>query len=75
MNVRDRFFNEIYDCVKSGEDFSVVSCDLGAPSLDDFRRDFPQRFVSVGIAEQNMISVAGGLSLAGKKVVTYGLNP
>lgn len=75
MNVRDRFFYEIYNRVKSGEDVSLVSTDLGAPSLDDFRRDFPQRFVNVGIAEQNAIAVAGGLSLAGKKVVTYGLNP
>ena len=75
MNVRDRFFYEIYGQVKSGEDVSLVSTDLGAPSLDDFRRDFPQRFVNVGIAEQNAIAVAGGLCLAGKKVVTYGLNP
>lgn len=75
MNVRDRFFYEIYDRVRSGEDISLVSTDLGAPSLDDFRRDFPQRFVNVGIAEQNAIAVAGGLCLAGKKVVTYGLNP
>ena len=75
MNVRDRFFYEIYGQVKSGEDVSLVSTDLGAPSLDDFRRDFPQRFVNVGIAEQNAIAVAGGLCLAGKKVVAYGLNP
>jgi len=75
LNVRERFFYEIYDKVKSGEDVSLVSTDLGAPSLDDFRRNFPQRFVNVGIAEQNAIAVAGGLCLAGKKVVTYGLNP
>ena len=34
MNVRDRFFYEIYGQVKSGEDVSLVSTDLGAPSLD-----------------------------------------
>ncbi len=75
MNVRDRFFNEIYKKVQSGADIVLVSSDLGAPSLDDFRRDYPQRFVNVGIAEQNSIAVAGGLSLSGKTAITYGLNP
>ncbi len=75
MNVRDSFFNTIYELTRNGEDISLVSSDLGAPSLDNFRRDFPQRFVNVGIAEQNSISVAAGLSLAGKKTLTYGLNP
>lgn len=75
MNVRDIFFNTIYEKTQKGEDIVLVSSDLGAPSLDDFRRNFPQRFVNVGIAEQNSISVAAGLSLAGKKTLTYGLNP
>ncbi len=75
MNVRDSFFNELYMQIKAGRDVMVVSSDLGAPSLDDFRRDYPQRFVNVGIAEQNAIAVASGLALAGKIAVTYGLNP
>ena len=75
MNVRDAYFYGLYSQVKKGDDISIVSCDLGAPSLDDFRRDFSDRFISVGIAEQNAIAVAGGLSLAGKNVLVYGLNP
>lgn len=75
MNVRDSFFHELYRQTQAGKDVMVVSSDLGAPSLDDFRRDYPQRFVNVGIAEQNSIAVASGLALAGKIAVTYGLNP
>lgn len=75
MKVRDVFFNEIYERTKSGEDIVVVSSDIGAPSLDDYRRDFPNRFINVGIAEQNLIAVSSGLQLAGKKVVAYALNP
>lgn len=75
MNVRDSFFYELYAQVKAGSDAVIVSSDLGAPSLDDFRRDYPQRFVNVGIAEQNAIAVASGLALAGKIAFTYGLNP
>lgn len=75
MNVRDSFFYELYAQIRAGSDAVVVSSDLGAPSLDDFRRDYPQRFVNVGIAEQNAIAVASGLALAGKLAFTYGLNP
>lgn len=75
MTARDAFFERIVQHTKQGEDIVIVSADLGAPSLDVFRRDFGNRFINVGIAEQNLLSVAGGLALAGKKVIAYGLNP
>lgn len=75
MKVRDVFFDEIYHKTKEGEDIVIVSSDIGAPSLDDYRRDFPNRFINVGIAEQNLLAVSSGLQLAGKKVVAYALNP
>lgn len=74
-SVRDVFFNRIYELVQDGEDIYIITADLGAPSLDDFRKDFPDRYISVGIAEQNLISVAAGMAMAGKKVIAYGLNP
>lgn len=75
LSVRDKFFNTIFEMIKSGEDIYVVSADLGAPSLDDLRRYFPDRFINVGIAEQSLISISAGLAVSGKKVVAYGLNP
>lgn len=75
MNVRDAYFSEIYKLVKNGEDIVIVSADLGAPSLDDFRKDFPHRFINIGIAEQNLLSVASGIALTGKHVIAWGLNP
>lgn len=74
-SVRDAFFNEVYNLVKQGEDIYIITADLGAPGLDAFRQDFPERYISVGIAEQNLITVAAGMALAGKKVIAYGLNP
>lgn len=75
LSARDIFFSQIFDLVNQGEDIIIVTSDLGAPSLDDFRKYYPERYISVGIAEQSLISIAAGLSLAGKKVVAYGLNP
>ena len=33
--------------------------------VDQFRDEFPNQFVSMGMAEQNMMSFAGGLSMSG----------
>lgn len=74
-SVRDKFFNTIFEMIKFGEDIYVVSADLGAPSLDDLRKYFPNRFINVGIAEQSLISISAGLAVSSKKVIAYGLNP
>ncbi len=34
--------------------------------MDDFVKDFPERFVQTGIAEANMIGMAAGLTIGGK---------
>jgi transketolase len=52
-----------------------VSCDFAAPVFDRFRTEHPERYISVGIAEQNMISVACGLALSGKRAVAYSPSP
>ena len=74
-SVRDAFFYKIYDMIKSGEDIFILSSDLGAPSLDDLRKYYPERFINVGIAEQCLIAMSAGLAETGKKIVAYGLNP
>jgi transketolase len=72
---RDAYLEQICEVVKQGEDIILVSADLAAPCLDAFRRNYPQRYLSVGIAEQNLIAVACGLAMAGKKVIAYAANP
>lgn len=39
---------------------------LGSLKLDEFVKEFPERFLQCGIAEANMISVAAGLTIGGK---------
>ena len=72
---RSVFLDSVIKKIKNGEDIVIVSCDLGAPIFDDFKINYPERFISVGIAEQNLIAIAGGLALEGKKVIAYGANP
>ena len=45
----------------------VLSADLSESlKLNEFKREFPSRFIECGVAEQNMMSVAAGMALAGK---------
>lgn len=44
---------------------AVCNDSVGSSNLGDFRKEFPDRLVNVGIAEQNMIGVAAGLANGG----------
>ncbi|MBI5806028.1 transketolase family protein [candidate division TA06 bacterium] len=58
------------------QDVVVLDADLAKSTLSGkFQEKYPQRFFNIGIAEQNMLGMAGGLSLAGKIpfVNTYGV--
>lgn len=74
-NLRDVFWDEVYDEAVVNKDVILVSADLGAISLDKFRENLPDQFVSVGIAEQNAITVAAGMAMEGKKVYVYACAP
>ena len=43
--------------------------------LDRFRKTYPKKYIDVGIAEQNMIGVAAGLSSEGFNVITTTFAP
>lgn len=54
----------------------VLSADLGNSSgLDRFKQSYPERYLNVGIAEQNLIGVAGGLAKEGFTVFATSFAP
>ena len=72
-DIRDAFFDEIYELASKDKDVFFISADADAFSLKKFKRDMPEQFINVGVAEQNMALVASGLALAGKKVFIYSI--
>ena len=53
---------------KEDKDIVVLCSDSrGSASLAPFANEYPERFVEVGIAEQNLVSIAAGLAKCGKK--------
>lgn len=57
-------------------DLMVMSADLGTSSgLDRFKKTFPDRFLNVGIAEQNLVGMAAGLAKEGYNVFATSFAP
>jgi transketolase len=75
IDIRDAFFDELYEIAREDDSVIFMTADMGAFSLERFRRDFPDRFINVGISEQNLVSVAAGLAMEGKRVFLYAIIP
>ena len=73
--MRDMLLKSIHSFMLEKSNIMFVSGDFGSPILDLIRRDFPKRFVNVGIAEQNLINFSAGLALEGKIVFAYAIAP
>ena len=73
--MRDVVINRIFESAQKDKDILFISADLGAAALDDFRDKLPDQFIHAGISEQNMVDLASGLALSGKKVFLYAMAP
>lgn len=61
--------DELMAIARERDDVVVMTADLASSNgLSAFAETFPDRFVNVGIAEQNMISMAAGIASAGMTV-------
>lgn len=74
-DIRDAFFDELYLLAKNDPKVVFLTADMGAHSLVRFKKELSSQYINVGIAEQNMVSVASGLALGGKKVFIYTIVP
>ena len=71
---RDGFGKEIVELGKKNKNICVVDIDIGKScKTQDFRKELPDQYYNVGIAEQNGAGVAAGMATCGKIpfVVTY----
>lgn len=71
--MRNTFINRLTDLAIENKDIFLICGDLGYSVLEPFAKKFPDRFLNVGIAEQNMMQVAVGLSFEGFNVFTYSI--
>ena len=70
MGARGTLGQALYDYASEGKEFYAVSADLvHASGFDRLVKEYPERVLDVGIAEQNMIGIAAGLAGEGTPVI------
>ena len=69
------FADTLYDEMESNKDIWVLTGDVGYGVLDDIKRDFPDRFVNTGAAEQSLLDIGVGLAMSGKIPICYSITP
>jgi transketolase len=64
---RDGFGKGVVEAGKADKDLVVLCADLKESTRAEwFEKEFPTRFIEMGVAEQGMATVAAGMALAGK---------
>ncbi|MBL7952255.1 MAG: transketolase family protein [Flavobacteriales bacterium] len=66
-DTRSGFGAGLHELGKTNPHVVALCADLtGSLKMDAFKKDFPERFVQVGIAEANMMGIAAGMTIGGK---------
>ncbi len=71
--MRDEIIKAISDEMEDDDKIFFLTADMGAPALDELREKHVDRFINVGIAEQNLINVSTGLALEGFTVYAFAI--
>lgn len=73
--MRKAFVATLLALAKRDSSIMLLTGDIGFNALEEFRDTLPKQFLNCGVAEQNMVSVATGLALEGRKVFVYSIIP
>jgi transketolase len=66
-DTRSGFGDGIVEVARKNPNVVALTADLaGSMKLNQFIKEFPERYIQVGIAEANMIGIAAGLTIGGK---------
>lgn len=71
--MKNAFFDTLLAVAEVDPAVNLVVGDLGFNAVEPFATRFPDRFLNVGVAEQNLSGIAAGLSFTGRTVFTYSI--
>ena len=70
--MRNTFARTFHEAAQMDSRLCVVVADISpAGAMDQFRKQFPDRFINTGVAEQIMIGMCAGMSMRGLKPFAY----
>jgi len=75
VKMRRCFVDILHAKMAENKDIWVVTGDLGYKMWDEIKRDYNNRFINVGSAEQVMVGAGIGLALEGKIPFVYSITP
>jgi transketolase len=73
--MRTVFADTVTNALDLDPRLAVVTADISASAFDEARARHPDRVINLGIREQAMIGVAGGLALTGMRPVVHSYTP
>ena len=66
-DTRSGFGEGLLELGRTNKDVVALCADLtGSLKMNEFKNEFPNRFIQVGIAEANMMGIAAGMTIGGK---------
>lgn len=71
--MRQAFIDTLTELAETDKSLYLLTADMGFGLVEQFATRFPKQYINVGVAEQNMIGVATGLALKGKRVFCYSI--
>lgn len=71
--MRDTLFIEIEKNLKKNKNLFILTADLGFGIFEKIEKKYPNQFLNIGVAEQNLIGVGSGLASEGKTVIVYSI--
>ena len=69
--MRNIIINSIYGLMKKNKKIFFLTADMGINLVEKFQKEYPNRYLNVGISEQNLIGVAAGLCKIGFRPFLY----
>jgi len=73
--MKKTFIEALTELAKKDKNIYLLTGDLGFSLFENFAKEFSDRFIDCGVAEQTMAGIAAGLALSGKKPYIYSIVP
>ena len=73
QDTRREFIDALVELARKDEKIVLVIPDVGFNYIDEFQKNFPDRFFNLGVTEQSAMTIAAGMALEGLKPYIYSM--
>lgn len=73
--MRNIFIQKLIQEAYKQDNIYLLTGDLGYNAFEPFQKQHPNKFINIGVAENNMVGIASGMALHGKKIFIYSIIP